>query len=367
MIKNLRDFIFGKMFFPKVAVIDKPGIIISKSSSKYGGRESKRRNVWIFEDTLANLQLETIKEIGKEKTDELWYKIGKDASTRYLLLAKVKKVPDFLFPLIIEYIFNNLRTAGLSAAEKIEYKKDAVTLRGKDNVICRKSNVGSLMSGVVSGIVSCLKGYNIEADSICNNCPNKCSIILSEKIRKKYIPRIARLIPAKDYYILNFLLYNKFKTTMFSFSDLYKFKKIWVDKSGKFFYLNLNILPIEIGWCGLASYHYEKINRIDVFKKGIVEESEKIARTLLNEIPTIAKKIETILNILCAFGWGIPYYKKEDNVIIFDFVCPPITEYGFLYYALVLNGILNYCFNKKFSIKNIKTSLNPPNIKICYS
>lgn len=60
MIKNLRDFIFGKMFFPKVSVIDRPGIIISKASSRYGLRESKKRVVWYFEDNFADLQLETI-------------------------------------------------------------------------------------------------------------------------------------------------------------------------------------------------------------------------------------------------------------------------------------------------------------------
>lgn len=44
VVEDVRDFVFSKLFFPKVAVIDKPGIIISKTSSKYGGRESKRRN-----------------------------------------------------------------------------------------------------------------------------------------------------------------------------------------------------------------------------------------------------------------------------------------------------------------------------------
>ena len=70
--------------------------------------------------------------------------------------------------------------------------------------------------------------------------------------------------------------------------------------------------------------------------------------------------------MLCAFGWGIPYLRKVDNNLVFEIVHPPISKYGFLYQALVINGYLNYIFNVKFKIKNIKQTANPLKISIYY-
>ena len=95
MVKNIQKYLFNKLFFPKVVIIDKPGIIINKTIGKFGKEGTKTRVIYIFEDIYSELQLETIKDLGKDKTDLLWYKIGKDVIIRYFFLAKMKKIYPF--------------------------------------------------------------------------------------------------------------------------------------------------------------------------------------------------------------------------------------------------------------------------------
>ena len=58
---NIKDYILAKLFFPRLVIIDKPGIIISEAARKYGHVSSRKRIVFHFEDIIINLQLETMK------------------------------------------------------------------------------------------------------------------------------------------------------------------------------------------------------------------------------------------------------------------------------------------------------------------
>jgi len=130
MVENIRDYIFNKIFAPRTFIIDQPGIIYNVLAKKYGRGESKKRIIWYFEDTLANLQIATIKKLGFEKTNKLWYEIGKDTGLRYLLLSKAKTPPQFLTSTILNYILSANRAGGMSIAEKINYKNKKLTLEG---------------------------------------------------------------------------------------------------------------------------------------------------------------------------------------------------------------------------------------------
>jgi DNA topoisomerase IB len=96
MVENIKSYILNKLFFPKVVVIDKPGMFYSETSKKYGKSTSRKRQIWHFEDISVNLYLETAKRLGEEKAGELWYKIGKETSVGYLLFTKIKKMPNLL-------------------------------------------------------------------------------------------------------------------------------------------------------------------------------------------------------------------------------------------------------------------------------
>ncbi len=107
MVQDIKRYLFDKLFFPKVAIIDRPGIIINKTISRFGKEGVKTRVIYNFEDIAVNLYLETVKKLGKKKTDNLWYKIGKESGIRYFLFAKNKKIPPVLLLPIIEHTFNS--------------------------------------------------------------------------------------------------------------------------------------------------------------------------------------------------------------------------------------------------------------------
>jgi len=123
-------------------------------------------------------------------------------------------------------------------------------------------------------------------------------------------------------------------------------------------FLNKMIIPTIAECLGLTANHFIKINKKSILEKGLIDGAQNLAKYILQDKKTISEKINAIKIMLSAFGWGIPNYKKEGRNIIFDFVYPPITKYSFLYQALVINGYLNYIFNEKFKIKEIKLIRN---------
>lgn len=371
-IKDVAKYITAKLFFPKTAIIDRPGIIISKTLTKIANYEIKERMSYFFEDILVNLQLETIKEIGREKTAELYYKIGRDMGMRHVLFTKSKKPPSFLVPSIIDYVFKSFIAGGYFIGDIVyNATEKSLIIIGKDSSICRKSGEGNFFEGVTSSILSFLLGENIEAEkSKCCKYDDYCEIIASPSIKNKnYIPDISELKPLENYASLNFPNQINVATNLRSFNDLMRFKKVKIDNLGKYHFDNKTIMPTEVGLFGLIAKYYLKIGQKYTLEKGIIKGAEKVAKDILKPEATIHDKLEKLKVILCAFGWGIPYYKLLDNGLNFNFVHPPITKYGFLYQALELNGFLNYIFDKNLSIKNIKSQSNPTNINIeyCYA
>jgi hypothetical protein len=369
LVKDIKSYILNKLFFPKTIVIDRPGVIISKTTKWYGRTSSQKRTVYHFEDILVDLHAKTVEELGKENTANLYYKIGKDLGLRYMLLAKINKLPTLLIPSVIDYIFINLRGAGMSAANTVSFnnKKQSLILQGRDNVICRKTHEGSINAGVVSGIFSFLIGRNVDAQTKCLNCPNNCKIVINKEIKNKYAPQRNELNIIKDYDILNFPQHGWTKKDMPSYHSFMKFKKILVDKEGKIHCYDKTIIATEIGLFGLISKHYLSIRRKDILEKGLIEGAKKLAEDILKDEKDSNKKIDLIEKILCALGWGIPHHKYTWNKIIFTFVKAPITKYDFLYFAYMLNGFLNFIFSKEYKVDKISHKTNPVILIVEYS
>jgi hypothetical protein len=141
MVVDIKRYVFDKLIFPKTFIVDKPGIIMNKTASKFNKEEILTRVIYTFEDLYSNLYLETVKKLGKEKTNLLWYKIGKDISTRYMLFMSANKIPKSLLPNVIEHIFDTFNSAGFSFAEKIKFEPDKKEFSslGKNCIICRKT------------------------------------------------------------------------------------------------------------------------------------------------------------------------------------------------------------------------------------
>lgn len=368
VIESAKEFLFEKVLFPKMLIIDQPGVIISKAAGRYAKKIKRRRMIYIFEDVLANLHLETVKEIGKENTSKIYYKIGKDAGTRYMILANKRKISPFLLKPVLEYIFTNLRSVGFSFAENINYdnKRKSLVLKGKDNLFSRKTRDGEIFSGLVSGIFSFLVGENIEAKEIAS-AKNEfyCKVVANKNIKKKYIPNFKELKPRENYDKINFPE-QSISDNISSLRDLIKFNKVKIDSSGKFSIYGKALIYGETGTADIITRNYIKENLDSVLKKGIVQGSYSLAKDILDNSKNVKNNFRIIKSIICTMGWGILYFKLRNKEIEASFLYAPSDNSNFLYQALALNGYLNYIFNKEFEIKDIRFNYNPHTFIVKY-
>ena len=355
VVDNIRNYIFSKLFFPKVVMIDKPGIIYNYVDRKFGSARAKKRIVFFFEDVFVNLQLETTKQIGKKKSDDLFYKIGKEQALRYMFLAKSSNIPSYLIPNIINYLFTTLQTSGFMLASEVilDNNKKSLVLKGKDNLFCRKGGNNQIFCGFISGIMSFLYKQTMEAESKCGKCPSECKVICNPKIKKKILIKYNKLKPLENYNTLNFPLNMVVPKNMHSYSKLIKFKKIKLNKNGEQTFLDKTIFPTEIGVAGIITQNFFDIKQENLLEKGLSEGSYKLAKDILKSKNNKKDKLELLKKILCALGWGIPYFDFYKDNVSCKFLYPPISKYGFCYQAFTLKGYLNYIFNKKLVIKDI--------------
>jgi hypothetical protein len=365
-IKDIKRLIFEKWFFPDVIIINKPGVIISKVVKKFGRESSICRLAYIFEDVLADLQLDTIKKIGYEKTSDIWYRIGKDLTFSYFLVSKAKKPPTFLLDSIINYIFKHFFMTGIALASdmKFDRKNLSLVLKGKNNIIHRKTGLGSVLAGISSSVVSFLSGTNIEAQVFDYSYEKElyCKVVCSKKIDKKYIPDLEKIKELVKIY--NTSIPKNYEDIIKSYIDFATLDKFLRFKQAKvidnlLYFNNKAMMSGEINSADHIINNYIAFDIVDILKKSIVNSSKKIIKHLIEKKGLTQKeKLKFIQNMMSAFGWGIPNYKIEKNKITFDFIFGPqaITN-SFLFYALQLNGFLNYIFNKELRLIDTKMIL----------
>lgn len=352
---DFKGYFFDKLIFPKVVIIDKPGIIISKTIGRFSKREINTRAIYYPENIGIDLYINTKRKIGIEKTDELWYKIGKDTATRRLSFLGKSEIPNILIPSIVEHIFKIFYSIGMGFAKNIDYnhKKQSFVATGENCMICNETKSGHNMAGLVSGVLSFLLNKNIEAEVNCIDCPKNCKIIANPMIKEKYISNIEELRPLEDYYKINFPkdiseLSNNFK----SFSDFLKFKQIEINNKNKCFSIKGNtFVPSEMGLPGIMLNHYFKIGEEKMFKEIVVSSSEILMKNILKDESNLNNRINFFINIISSLGGGLTFHKKIGNKIILKFLYPPIDrKESCLFKALVINGYLNAVHNKKFKI-----------------
>ena len=93
------------------------------------------------------------------------YRIGKDIGTWYDKTMFTKKLPKSWSFSFFEKILEKFSFLGYTITNivKIDKKNIHIVLRGKDNIICRKCGIGSIYSGLLSGIIRTIFKKNIEA------------------------------------------------------------------------------------------------------------------------------------------------------------------------------------------------------------
>ncbi|MBN1156744.1 hypothetical protein JXA85_03950 [Candidatus Woesearchaeota archaeon] len=361
MVKDIKSYILNKLFFPRIVINDEPGIMISKTISRYSKKVTKKRLIYDFEDIIVGLQNATKERIGFERTNKLWYEIGKDVGTGHILLSGKKEVPNFILAQVVEFVFNVLCSSGMSAAKKIEFnrKENKIELAGEENLFCRKTKINGFHAGVVCGILSALVGKNTEAETLCSKCPAGCRIVAEENVKKKYIPRFDDLTVPKNYHQLNFRFESKFQEKVFSFNDMIRFKKINFDKRGFIFYKDERIYPAYIGMSGIIAKKYVENNLQQVLESGIKQGAIDTASKIIDSNLSKENKIKLVKDLFISFGYGRVMIIKTNRSVKVRLIQPPFNQYGYLFQALVFNGFLTSALCRDVYLRDLRSSQKP--------
>ena len=365
MNKNrLKEYWINKLLFPKIFIMDKPGVIISTSSKFFGCGSIKKRSIYHFRKIFYDLLLESVKEFGKEKALDFFYRIGKDLGTGFLVVNKAKRVPDFLLPSVMNSICKIVSYTGSIGFKGLYFLKDGSCVFDKLSI--DKYGVNDIFcAGVYSGILSFLSGKNFDVVKSSLDVCSSSGVVISPMKNSKHIPNLNDFILPEEYFNVNIIL-NCHKTNRPSFSDLLKFGKIKM-RNSEIYYENVPIFSTEQSMFDLISQYYFKEGFGDFFKKKVVEISENYIKEIIDENFSPKKNLDKILNLLCAFGWGIPEYNISKDGINIIFACAPISMSPPIYRALIINGFLNFIFSSKYILEENISSLKSSRVKFFYS
>ena len=366
--KSVREYLFNKLFFPKSVILNEPGIIISRTFKRFSKQYIQQRRLTMhFDEIMSRLQLATSGKLGKKQSSDLWYKIGKESAMRNFLFHGDKKIPLFLVNSTLSKIFTAFQSAGMPKIEKINFnpKLKSLIIKGKTPFIQNQPIEVSIYAGVVSGVISWLLNENLESEFRFINDKKEFVIISNMEINEIHIVNKEKLKPSSNFARINFK--KQENRGYYSFNDLIRFRKIKVDKNGRMYFKNKLIVCSEIGLLGIIYYQYKQVSHDNLFQETLTTISQDFFKEIFEDISFKKNKIKLFLSLLSAFGWGIPHLKTRDNhEVELTLVGPPITRYGFLYEASVINGFFNYVFGVSFQLQSIKNRFDPRKIVITY-
>lgn len=360
--KTFKKFWIESLLMPKLIQLNFPGIIINKTSSLFGFKNSQKRCLYHFEDIIAGVQNSAIKNLGKKKADKIYNEAGTELGKIYFKFVGFKKIPGFLQKKILERLPSLLKANGTTLASKIIIKKDCITLCGQDNIICRKTKNPSFMEGIFAGMLNSVLGYKFIPKRKCIHCKKQCQISFYKKEKIKKIPKADPFF-IKRYNFLN--IPKEMPNTHYpSMQDFAKQGKTTFE-NGKKAFNNLTIIPTEQHMFSILADKYKKNGEAKEFRIATIKNAESFFEKIKIG-GTKEKEIKNILEILCAFGWGIPDLQENNKQIKITLKHPPVCEYAPLYRAYIINGYMNKIYKKKYILKNIKQHSNPTSLSFLY-
>ncbi|MBR9706436.1 hypothetical protein GOV14_05350 [Candidatus Pacearchaeota archaeon] len=363
---DIKSYILNKLFFPKAVTINEPGLILTKIVRKDNSSLLIGRLAYLFEDVLVDLQKKTVEQIGLAKTDEIWYQIGKDLITSYFLTLKVKKPPKFFLDSVVKYMLQRFSVTGITIGNEIDFDKNCLDLqlKGSNNVLHRKSKQGAVLGGIASGVLSFLSGENVEAETNSYEKDGEvfCEIKCSKKYFLRYVPDFLEIKECVKNYQFDFKDAEKklkiYENRFSCLNQFLRFKKARM-KDNIVYFLGFALMAGEINTSDHIWRNYEKAGLTDLISKTLVSSSEKVLKQIFRDNKLdqrgIRDKVKFLQNMMAGFGWGIPLYRKTKNEIVFDFVYgAQVKTNSFLFYALQLQGFLNFIFKKKVKLVKIE-------------
>jgi hypothetical protein len=349
---QFKEYFIRNFVLPKVITSNEPGRITSYSTSRYGPGRSMFRLCYGFEDLFVALQVASTKELGRVKSEELWYRIGKTFGMRHLSFSGKSKIPKMLIPDVLTFIFRGFQSSGFSVAERIEYDpaERSLVLTGPDNAICRKTGQGEVSAGVVSAIMSRLLAEDIEATKVsCSKRGKYCRIVSNRDIPVKHkVEDLERYLP-KDGYQLNFRD-MAYQGTYDSFEKLVEFKRI-VFKGNRYFLSAYGLIYIEVGFFDIIYMIYDEYGLADVYDRTVRDSAARIVRELSKQTED---RRRYVCNLLSALGWGIPSISDTGKGHTVTILSPPYSGIGFHYLPQFMCGAVSALGGRKEVLERVR-------------
>jgi len=347
---DIKKHFFKKFVFPKILVLDKPGLIISRNFNNLNKEAHNMRIVYSFEDFYVNLYFDTLKKLGEEKTNELWYNMGKDLGIRYFLFNGLVDFPFFKINLALKYFQGMFTMIGMGFCKNLNYdiKKGNYVFWGNNNIISRKTQNLSYIEGIMAGVISFITNENFEARGFYDEFLDEGKIIVNKNFPKKYVPDL-EFLKVNPKYRINFPPENKIHSTLYSFSDLLKFKIIQVDEEKKFYFRKHSILPTEIRLVEIISKNYFDGGEGELFRKSTINFVSELCKEVFKGLEDKNKKMKFFRNIISALGFGEIYFRRKEKNIVVDFLNPIFTEFGLYFLKSFINGFVNYFYEGNYS------------------
>lgn len=350
-ILNKNEQKFKMNFLLKKLLVDTPGMIVYNDNGVFGGNNVKMRMAFMFEESIRKLYHDTIKKIGQDNTDMLWYKAGKDVAFRYfskhrnlrnIIISKkafIKELGGFSSFFMGMNFFNKM---------DVEFEKGRFTFYLKD-IHIKKEFHYPFLSGIVSGFLSYSLNKNIEATFFYGDESHEYRITGDVSFEDIYIPE-KKTIKEFSGHSTDFLLKNRISSGLCTFSDLLKFKVIKINESECIILKEKVLLPFEFGTPSIFFKNYEKIGELNLFKKSLVNSSEKICADLLRNKKSKKEKVRIIRNILSAIGLMEIYFTRDKDMVTVSFLRKVFILEKPSFIHLFINGFLNHLHRKKVKL-----------------
>lgn len=365
MVFEIRKYILERLYFPHVLSVDTPGLILHKKIALFGGRDVVTRSILTFEETYVDLFLDTIKEIGEEKTSQLWYRIGKDFMYRYFGFYKGFSRSRGNIRRMMDYFCKHFSSTGMSIFNNYNYdlSKEKFVFYGIDCVIYRHTNDASYLEGAISGMVSCLLNKNVEAKMIFDKNVGACRIVADSSISERYLVSDKKI---SEISVVPIIKGNhSFSSNLSTFYDFLKFGIVKIDNSKKLSFKEKTIVPVEMGLPMIFFLNYRDLGLEKLYADSVVSSFEKIFRNIFSNQKSEEDKILAFRNIVSAFGWAESFFSRQGKSVKVSFLnpffyrrIPSIVQY-------VFNAFLNYLYNKKFVIDSVGESGVQYSLKEC--
>lgn len=340
-----------RFIIPKALIFDKPGFVDFRISGK---TNVFARQVLVPESFFADFEKRIVDQFG-DKGEQMLYSAGKKFGYRFAMLGRFENIKDHPGDKVKDWIIVASKFVEGTYASEISATSDIKTLTVdyvlKGFVICRKIGYDHFLArGGAAGMICWMlqnpriEAYLYDSSSPGENHACKVKCALPEALSKEF----GKICAETDLSGLepDFLSYAKlnsetelqYKKSLQNFLD----SKLFSYVNGAIQYKDERFFLMEVS----ALYLLDKSIVDKNMKKILFDSAFSAGKKMFSEFNK--NSLQTILEILCALGWGEPIMLPDSGKIRVAFNHFPWTEWAKESDYSLLKGLLSGIFSRLY-------------------